>query len=290
MLHTITHGKLSATIFSVGAELKSLIDNTNNEEYVWQGDPNSWQGSAPILFPIVGRLKNGQYQFRGNTYQLAKHGFARTSEFSVESQQNSSITFGLNANEQTRQSYPFEFCLRVTFTLQQAGLVVSYQVQNQGDDVMYFTLGSHPALRLPLENNVLSDYFIAFEQPETMDCYFLENNLLTENPIKEYLNNETTIDIRPNLFENDALIFKGIKSTKIHLKHRRMGNRISMHTGNAPYFGLWSKPNAPFICFEPWYSHDDPSDASGELTEKPGMMTLKPGAVFNTHYQLSLSE
>jgi len=289
MLHTLSNDIVSATISSLGAELKSLKNIANNDEYIWQGDAKIWQGSAPVLFPIIGRLKNGQYQYQGKTYQLNKHGFARTSEFLVESQQSDAITFALKANDQTRQHYPFDFVLFVTFALTNNGLSVSYQVTNTGSALMYFTLGSHPALRLPLDNSELSDYMIAFEQPETLDCYYLENDLLCDTPVKAYLNNESTIPITSGLFDKDALIFKDIQSTKVHLKNKTAGHRLTMDTGGAPHFGLWAKPNAPFICYEPWFSHDDPADSNGELTTKPGMMTLNPNAGFETSYQLSLS-
>ncbi len=290
MLYTISNDTVSATISSLGAELKSLKNIAHNDEYIWQGDTKIWQGSAPILFPIIGRLKNGQYQFDGKTYQLNKHGFARTSEFAVENQQSNAVTLGIKANDQTKQNYPFDFVLLVTFALSADGLTVSYQVKNSGKETMYFTLGSHPALRLPLDNSALSDYFISFEQPETLDCYYLENDLLCDNPIKAYLNNENTLPITSNLFENDALIFKEISSTKVHLNHKKTGHRLTMETGGAPHFGLWAKPNAPFICFEPWYSHDDPANTNGELINKPGMMRLHSNETFETCYTLSLSQ
>lgn len=288
MLYTISNGIRAASIASLGAELKSLKDANNDDEYLWQGNAEVWQGSAPILFPIVGRLKNGEYQYQGKTYQLNKHGFARTGEFSVVSQQKDAVTFSLASNQETKQSYPFDFLLLVKFTLDKTGLSVSYTVQNTGADMMYFTLGSHPALSLPLENSRLEDYFVEFEQPETLDCYFLENNLLCDQPIKAYLNNQNTINISANLFKNDALIFKKIKSKKVSLKHRISGTRITMETGGAPYFGLWSKPGAAFICFEPWFSHDDPTDTNGELTTKPGILQLDPDQLFETEYRLQI--
>lgn len=289
MLHTISNAVFSATISSVGAELKSFKDTAQNDEYLWQGDANIWQGSAPILFPIVGRLKNGQYQYQGKSYQLNKHGFARTSTFTVAHQQSNTITFALKASELTKDNYPFGFVLLVKFTLDGAGLRVSYEVQNTGHDMMYFTLGSHPALSLPVDNARLEDYWVEFDQHETVDCYLLENNLLSNQPIKAYLNHQKTIPIDAELFQNDALIFKNIQSKKVSLKHRKTGHRVTMHTGSAPHFGLWAKPNAPFICFEPWFSYDDAIDADGELSNKPGILPLEPGEQFNTEYQLNVS-
>lgn len=289
MLHTITHKNYSATISSLGAELKSLKDTKSEQEYIWQGDANNWQGSAPILFPIVGRLKNGTYQFNNKTYQLNKHGFARTSTFAVEQTQDNAVTFTLTANAETKESYPFDFVFVVTFTLGDLGLSVRYQVHNNNKEAMVFTLGSHPALSLPLTDCKLDDYFIEFSQNETLDCYFLDNDLLTEQPIKHYLDNQNIIPIHQNLFDNDALIFKNIQSNKVYLKNKKTGLRLTMDTGNAPHFGLWAKPNAPFVCFEPWYSFDDTAQATRDFTSKPGMISLKENATFETGYQLILN-
>lgn len=289
MLHTINDNNISASISTLGAELQSLKNKVTREEYIWQGDENSWQGSAPILFPIVGRLKNGEYRFDNQTYQLNKHGFARTSEFNVIQSAESEISLMLTSDAQTKLSYPFDFEFVVTFKLDSSGLNVHYQVRNTGIGNLYFTLGSHPAFSLPLNECALEDYFIEFSSNETLDCFYLENNLLSDTPVNAYLNNQKIIPINKHLFDNDALIFKNIQSNKVHLKNRNTGLRLTMDTGNAPHFGLWAKPNAPFICFEPWYSFDDSVNASGDLTTKPGMIKLVEKAMFKTRYQLQIA-
>lgn len=290
MNHTVRFEHLTATISTLGATLTSLKDHAKDEEYIWQAEPAIWQGSAPILFPIVGRLKDGQYHFNKKTYQLDKHGFARTSEFSVLEAHDSSIRFILRANAQTTLVYPFDFELVVTFKLDKNALHVNYQVNNVGNDTMYFTLGSHPAFRLPLNNSALEDYYLEFESNETLDCYFLDHHLLTENPIKAYLNNTKVVPITDQLFENDALIFKNIQSHKVYLKHHKNGFRLAMTFDKAPHFALWSKPNAPFICLEPWFSYDDSISADGDIRHKPGIIQLGKQETFTTAYAIQIAE
>ncbi len=287
MRYTLSNHQFSAQVSSLGAELKSLT--LGREEYIWQGDVDIWSGSAPILFPIVGRLKNGEYQYKNKRYQLDKHGFARHATFELETHSASHLTLSLSANAQTRLHYPFEFKLVVGFTLQATGLTVRYEVYNLGKETMYFTLGSHPALRLDLDHSSLADYQIEFDQYESLDCYQLKDNLLSENPIKAYLKHEKVIPITAHLFNDDALIFKNIQSEKIHLNHLKTGHRLTMDKGNTPHFGLWAKPNAAFVCFEPWYSYDDTPTTEGDLLTKPGIMSLASQSRFTSSYQLLVS-
>ena len=89
MFYTITKNEYSATISNLVSELKSFRNEILRDEYIWGGDPEIWNGSAPILFPIIGRLKNGNYIFHDKTYQLNKHGIVRTVVFELNQDQES---------------------------------------------------------------------------------------------------------------------------------------------------------------------------------------------------------
>jgi galactose mutarotase-like enzyme len=286
--HTISNEVISVVISSLGAEIKSLKDIQTNDEYMWQGDPAIWKGSAPILFPIVGRLKNEQYHYQNQTYSLSKHGFARTSNFTLVKNQIPEKSFLLSSSAETALCYPFQFEFEVGFKLENRSLQVSYSVRNTGDATMLFTLGSHPAFALPTHNGALAGYFIDFECEETLDCYYLQNNLLCEQAIPLYLNQQRQIEITQQLFEQDALIFKNIKSRKISLNHKKTGRRLSIDMQQAPHFALWSKPNAAFICLEPWFSYDDSSSSNGELLNKAGMISLDSNKTFVTGYNIQI--
>jgi galactose mutarotase-like enzyme len=287
MLFTIRNQNYSATISALGAELKSLKDPRSGEEFIWQGDPGIWKGSAPVLFPIVGRLKDGMYVLDGVEYNMPKHGLARSRKFTLWRDGENEKCFVLRSDTDTKQHYPFDFEFFVTFGLESSTLSVSYTVRNTGAGNMYFTLGSHPAFSLPLERAALEDYTIEFGKNETLDRYFLDNGLLCTSPQPRYLDNERSIRITQDLFNNDALIFKDIVSRKIDLAHKQDGIRITLDTGGAPHLGIWAKPGAPFVCIEPWFGHDDPVDATFEFSRKNGIMTLSGGSEFRAGYQIS---
>ena len=61
-----------------GAELTSI--KLNEEEKLHQGKEH-WNRQAPILFPIVGQIKDGQTLINNKQYKMRQHGFARDMEF-----------------------------------------------------------------------------------------------------------------------------------------------------------------------------------------------------------------
>lgn len=285
MTHTITNNKFSAKISDLGAELKSFT-NDNDQEYIWSGDPEIWNGTAPVLFPIVGKLKNNEYKFEGKTYKMNQHGFARKLKFNVVNKTESAISFKLNADVNTKLIYPFNFELIVTFSIYNNQLSVNYAVTNNGDQQMPFTIGSHPAFCLQTSNCKLNDYYIEFDKNETLDCYVINDGLLDEQPISNYLNNENIIPLHKNIFNNDALVFKNIKSQQITIKNKVTNYKLTVKTGGAPHLGIWAKPAAPYVCIEPWFGYADNTTSTGELLKKESMITLKPKNSFSAGYQI----
>lgn len=268
-----------------GAELASLM--VGGDEVIWQSRPEVWSGSAPILFPIVGRLKGGGFTHGGQRYELAKHGLVRTRELAVEQRTLDAVTFVLGADDETRACYPFEFELRVTFSLIHRGLRVAYEVTNPGEGDMLFSLGSHPAIRLDLERAALQDHYVELSAPETLGRYRVVDGLLSTTA-EPYLSNEREIPLSAELFADDALIFKSVQSTQVLVRCRKHGRVVRVDTGGAPDLGLWAKPGADYVCIEPWWGHDDPADADGELAHKPSILTLPPGETFHTDISIRL--
>lgn len=279
--YTLNHQNWQAIISSHGAELQSLLNIDTGEEYLWQGDAEVWAGRAPILFPIIGRLKDDHIQVGDTFFPLTKHGFVRTSEFNIIEQTTDRLSLQLNSSAASKRLYPYDFSLVVSFDLSSANLAISYKVSNSGEEPMFFTIGSHPAIRLPLENSKLEDYSIEFDQPETLSRFILQAGLFPIDGI-EFLNNEKSIPLTADLFDQDALIFKNINSHKISVVHKDLGTRASILTGGAPHLGIWAKPGAAYVCIEPWFGYDDPIDASGKIEDKPGMIPLEPQSSFTT--------
>jgi galactose mutarotase-like enzyme len=285
----LNSGRLRCTIALQGAELRSLLDVQARDEYIWQRDPLVWADSAPILFPVVGRLRGGAYLHDGQRYPMPIHGFARTAEFSVMESCPNSATLVLRESPETLACYPFRFVLQVAFTLEAHCLHVRYRVCNPGAVALPFSLGSHPGFRLPKARS--GGWNLAFSDEEEPLCYrldgnLLEGNLLARAPEALELAGGRHLQLTPDLFARDALIFKRIRSRHVRLQERNGRVRLSVATGGAPSLGLWSRPGADYICIEPWHGYDDDAETTEQLAGKPGIVVLPPGQHFYTEYAI----
>ena len=299
MLYTIKSAQASATISSLGAELQSLrhlanagdssdkqgAGNNGGHEAIWHGDPAVWSGRAPILFPIVGALKNNQYMHEGKTFTLSRHGFARQAEFTCTAQSANSIALQLQANPDSLSVYPWDFELTIGFTIEQEKLLISYRVVNRDTTPMLFTVGSHPAFAL---QHAPDEYAIYFSKAETLKHHPLTSDgLLT--PGVDYLRNTQQLPLTETLFDDDALIFKNIQSNAISLHHRDKPV-VTVNTGGAPHLGIWAKPAARFVCIEPWFGYSDDADGGGALIDKPQMTSLPEGKAFTYEWDILLHQ
>ena len=286
---TIRNGTWAAKISEAGAELKSLTDLSNGQEYMWQADPAWWAGTAPVLFPVIGGLKDGSYSFEGRQYKLPSHGFARGSEFSVSRAGADSAELMLSSSPKTRENYPFEFSLKVSFALERAGLAVRYEVANTGSGRMLFSIGSHPAFNLPFAGGALENYYVLFEKEEELVRWFFKDGMVESGKTAEVFDNARVSSIGRATFDQGIMIFKHPASREFTIANSRNSRAIKVVTDGVPYLGIWSKPGgAPFLCIEPWHGIPDMSDTSGNLAEKEGIMTLEPRAVFSTGYRVEI--
>ncbi len=267
MIVTISNGTLTATINTLGAELISLVKN--NKNYIWNIDETYWNKTSPVLFPVVGRLKNDSYLFNGKTYQLPRHGFARNMEFSFDKKSDSQVIFELNETEETKVIYPFTFKLLLAYTLMDNELVIEYFVRNQSDEVVLFSIGAHPAFAI--EGN-FENYSLQFNKEDLFETHHLENESFNgKSTLLETKNN--TIALNYTLFEKDALVFKQLNSNEVTLKNKDKVI-LKVNYDHFPYLGIWTKQNAPFLCIEPWCGLADSSNHKGYLEEKEGINHL----------------
>ena len=169
MTFELKKGALRAVARTKGGELVSLRDG-DGLEYIWQGDPAFWSGQNPVLFPIVGSLKDGRVDIGGKTCEMGRHGFARGMEFSAADQGEDFVTLELRENEETLKRYPFPFSLRVTHRLLEDGFATTFDVANTGSDPMPFCVGGHTAIRIP-EGERFEDYDLVFDMPEQADSH-----------------------------------------------------------------------------------------------------------------------
>ena len=289
MIQTIENEKLVVKINAIGAELNSIISKKNDTEFLWQGDPSIWSSQAPVLFPIVGGLKNGTYQYKDNTYSLPKHGFIRHNKNLITKQEgHHSISFSLASSEETLQNYPFHFQFRINFELIGNQIKVTHTIKNTGNEIMYFSVGGHPAFNCPLNpSENYQDYYIELEKADNTDCYTLgTDGLISQQTISVV--EDSKIPLHANLFANDALIFKNIHAHKATLAHQKKGPIVSMEFEDFPDLGIWAKPNAPYVCIEPWLGYADVSETTQNIREKEGIQQLEPSQTHQSSYTISI--
>lgn len=279
----LQNDQISASIKEVGAELCSLKSRTSEIEYMWQADPSYWGRHAPVLFPIVGQVKDGSYEYKGSTYDLSQHGFARDQVFEVIAQTETSVQLSFKANEETLAKYPVDFELTITYSLIDSKVDCSYEVKNNGSGEMHFSLGLHPGFTCPItEGTSFDDYELVFSEDETLDRHLLEGPFLSGKVMADYLKKESSIPLSHDLFKDDALIFEGFKSSSIRLQSSKTVHFVEMGLKGFPLIGLWSKPNsdAPYVCIEPWYGVADEVNRK-PFEEKKGMQVLQSGKAWS---------
>jgi len=270
-------GELSARIDPLGAQLSELKD-ASGRDLLWNGDPSVWAGRAPLLFPIVGALAGGEYRVDGKPYRLTRHGFARVSTFQVLDASTSSASFRLKADEATLQVYPYAFELDVRYALEGATLSITTLVRNPGERKLPASFGYHPAFRWPLPyGQERSEHFVEFSAEESSPVRRLDaaGLLLPERfptPVEH-----RHLKLTDALFEDDVLIFDDLRSRSVTYGAPH-GPRLRVSFPDSPYLGLWSKPQAGFVCIEPWHGVADAQGFSGNISAKQGVFIVLPGA------------
>ncbi|WP_268913054.1 aldose 1-epimerase family protein [Lentilactobacillus sp. SPB1-3] len=285
----LTNDYLTVLINPFGAELTSV--KSSDTEYIWTADKQYWGRHAPILFPIVGRLKDNQYQYQGETYQMTQHGFARDNEFQVDSQTDDQVTLSLTQNSETLAKYPFKFKLTVKYELRDHELSVSMTVTNIDEKEMIFQLGAHPGFNVPFNpfEGGFDDYHIRFAPQKDY----------TRVPLKPPYSDPddtSTVDLRKpvelnhELFNQDAQVFEldGEQVTLL-LGNNLSETGVSVHIDNAKYVGVWSPypKESPFVCIEPWWGLADTINADGNLEHKFATNRLAPQDKFTGKYEVT---
>lgn len=277
----ISNGLVTAQIDHTGAELKSLYHHGHQIEYMWQADPKFWGKTSPVLFPIVGALKEGSYTFDGKSYSLPRHGFARDKAFELVEASPSRAVFSLKSSEETKAVFPFDFDLRIAYELDAFSLNVTYSVNNVGSDQLWFSLGAHPAFRVPLaDGSSYEDHFLAFNEAEDLNRWpITKDGLIEMNPVN-IGSSVKELPITRELFNQDALVFKNLKSTAIAIRSHKHTHGVEFLFKGFPFFGIWAAPNADFVCLEPWCGIADSTFHNQQLTSKEGIQHLEAGGTW----------
>lgn len=278
----INNSAFSAIITTKGAELISFKKN-NSTEYIWEGNPNFWGKHSPVLFPIVGTLKNDSYTYKNKTYHLSRHGFARDKEFIVISSSENQAIFSLKSDDETKKVYPFDFEFQMIYTLVENNLNIHYKIKNNSDGQLPFSIGAHPAFALPEK---FTNYSLEFEHFENLISHQLEDGLISNKTI-EIPQNEKSISLDYPLFENDALIFKTLKSKSVTILENK-NPLLKVKFNDFKSLGLWTVKNAPFICIEPWLGYSDTLKATGNILEKEAIQILEANQTFDCSFDIEI--
>ena len=286
MLTQLNSPLLTVSINSSGAEISS-VKNKSGLEFMWQAKKEIWPRHAPVLFPIVGKLKDNEFLFRDRSYTLGQHGFARDRDFELVKSNNFSCTFQLQSDTKSKEVYPFDFIFQIKYELKENKLITSYKIINPSDVPIFFSIGAHPGFNCPLlETENFEDYFLEFESSD-FSITELNNGLKTITK-RELLLKNHKLQLTKHLFDEDALVFENNQINKITLCSSKSIHKIGMECKNWPYFGVWSKKGgAAFVCLEPWYGIADSETTSKNISAKEGIISLEPQNEFNCSFSIT---
>lgn len=293
MIVTIQNECLTVDIEDLGAQLASVRSH-HGTEYLWQGDADIWARRAPILFPVLGRLKDNTYLLDGVPHKIGQHGFARDCIFDVVEQSGTKAVFRLTDNAETRRLYPFSFSLTVTYTLEGNRLTKCHRVKNRSEQVMYYELGVHDGFRAPLEQEeTMAQYAIRLPGWEdAITLYGMDENAMVTPKEKSIPLENGRLFLTPATYNLDTVILDQPPQARAVLVDGQDRPRVTVDFPQFPYLGIWTQ-NKPFdtnyVCIEPWSTLPDATFVGRELKEKAGIRSLQPGQAEELSYTTTFS-
>lgn len=292
MQYSIKNQYLTAIINSLGAELHSLKSDLGIE-YIWQRNPKYWERCAPVLFPIVGNLRDKKTIINDQEYHMTIHGFLRDQEFEVFHQSEKEISFVNTFSSETFKVYPFKYKAIITYTLIGKALRTNYKIVNEYEETLPFNIGGHPAFNCPLyEGEKFSDYTIYFSEPETFQSPKVEKNgTLNFDIAARSFTNLTKLELNWELFNIDTIVIPRVRSKSVSLLNKK-DKGIKFSYPNFISFAIWSPygKNAPFVCLEPWIGYGDRYNTDYQFIRKDNIINLKSLEEFNVYYDIEIIE
>ena len=290
-MFSLENEKLKISVKKIGAELCEIKSVKHKTDFMWDANPAVWGSFAPNLFPIIGALKEDTYTFENQKYTLPKHGFVRSNDHvKLIEQTANSLTFGLSYSEDSLKIYPFKFQFAITYTLKDNCIDVLHTIKNVDDKALFFSVGGHPAFKCPVfKDENYEDYSLEFETIENSKNHLInmENGLISSKT-KSLFNNSNTIHLNHELFNEDALVYKDLKSRKVTLKSAKKGPILSVNFPDFSYLGIWAKPNGNYVCIEPWLGIADSETTNQNLKDKEGILKLDPNKTFKATYSIEI--
>lgn len=282
MLITLKNEELTVKINTLGAQMTSVTD-AGGVERIWRADSAVWGRHAPLLFPIIGRLRDGAYTVGGERFAIPQHGFARDMAFTVREQSGGQAVFHLTDTADTRKVYPFAFTLDVTYRLEGRRLTKSHTVSNRSDRTMYYELGGHDGFATTLlPGETMADYYLEFSGVDALRPYSMDAACMIAPKEGTYaLEEGGKLPLPPRVFGLDTVVLDDLPVRRVALACRKNSRRVVLEYDQFDYLGIWTKPqeaDTNYICIEPWTTLPDAVFAGRGLEDKPGIRTLAPGA------------
>lgn len=283
-------GKTTAVIACKGAEMISFKGN-DGREVIWQADPKVWAGHAPVLFPVMGNVKDGKVMIDGVSYPMSKHGFCREADFVVAKRGDDFVDLVLTANNATRTMYPFDFAFHVVYTLCENGFRTDFVVENKSDKPMPFNVGGHPAFIVPMEDGAAyTDYQIVFPCKEEGRSQLVATGFVDGEEIIP-LEDGRILQLKHDWFdEKDTLVFADMNSRSAELVHKVSGKGLRISYPKMEVLAVWSKPvtHGDYVCLEPWHGLPSLANESGKFEDRPYVTMLAPGMSHQCGYTVEL--
>ena len=268
---------LTAHICTCGAELIHF-EHAEHGSLLWNGDARWWDRRSPILFPVVGRCAGDRIRVGGETYPMPLHGFAHSLEFEVVEQERDRCRLRLRDSDATRLHYPFAFSLEISYRLDDSALRVEAIVHNPTGSVLPASFGFHPGFRWPLAAGVAKEsHVLVFEADEELDVSRARAGLIGPD-IETMALEGRALALSEDLFDEGAMVIKRLASRRVRLSAPDAPLAVEVGFRNLPSLGIWMRPSADFLCIEPWAGHGDPAGFAGDLSDKPGIVSIAPGA------------
>lgn len=305
MMICIENEHLKVEIKSFGAELKSIINKENGQEYMWEADPSFWGKTSPILFPFIGKLEGSGFRHHDKVYEMDKHGFARDMDYEVVVQEKDRAVFAIESTEETLKKFPFLFRLEVEYSLEGNCVSERWRVENKGDETMYFSMGGHPAFACPLviggeKSGKRTDcsvklygenYKLIKEESLVTTRINVADGLLTGEIVPINIENGS-FPIVDHIFDNDALVFACQGITAVGLADKEGREYVCLEAEGCPVWGIWSMPtsDASYVCIEPWWGICDSKGYTGNLEERPYTNVVGAGKVWEEGFRIIVGE
>ncbi len=290
MEYTIQNGQIQITVDDMGAELKSIVRLDGEEEYMWDGNPEYWSRTSPVLFPFIGGLHNGAYTHNETTYEMTKHGFLRDTKFVLTEQNKDALWFEVRATKETKIIYPFDFEIEIGYVLYNTSVTVVWKIYNRGSETMEYSIGGHPAFRCPFNGNgKRSDYAVGMPGIKELDQTIIGATGFVSPITKKRIVENEKIYFTDGIFDQDALVFADSGMKKIELLNEK-GESYVTFSFDAPIIAVWSKPEADarFVCFEPWYGLCDVEGLHSILAERKWTNHLEPSHMDQKTYTITV--